>query len=71
MAFKMERVVIWTVEHMAVAVAWVLPLDHCRNLVQQWKDRGVCVCVYTVNQQEEKDYFVNSLKCPVITDTVV
>ena len=42
----------------------------CRLNVKRWERRGFCIVAWTVNCKEEKDYFQNVLKIPILTDNV-
>lgn len=45
-------------------------LNASRLNLKRWQERGFCVVAWTVNSKEEKEYFQNVLKVPILTDAV-
>lgn len=42
----------------------------CQDMLEMWKGYGVGVVAWTVNLLKAKEYFIDCLDCPVITDCV-
>ena len=41
-----------------------------RDMLEMWSGYGVDVVAWTVNHQKAKDFFMECLNCPIITDCV-
>ena len=41
-----------------------------RDMLEMWSGYGVGVVTWTVNQLKAKEYFMECLDCPIITDCV-
>lgn len=39
-----------------------------RDYIEMWKNRNIQVVGWTVNDLEEKRHYLNTLKCPFLTD---
>ncbi len=51
-------------------VSVILHCDHGRYDIRKWKIRGIPTIAWTVNSEEEQQFFKDVLQIPYITDII-
>uniref|UniRef100_A0A183IV42 GP-PDE domain-containing protein n=1 Tax=Soboliphyme baturini TaxID=241478 RepID=A0A183IV42_9BILA len=72
-AARVDKIYSWFLHHVVSKItgSTLFLVEHkalSANYIKKWRQQGVHVIAWTVNSVPEKSYFLNTLKCPFLTD---
>jgi len=61
----------WAVKFLGISLVVINKCTVSENYLKSWKQQNVEMIAWTVNNPAQKDYFLNYLQVPIVTDSVL